>query len=36
MSLLCDSFPSMDSICVDTGEVKVSKLNLTTSFVISQ
>ena len=33
MSLLCDSFPSMDSICVDTGEVKVSKLNLTTSFV---
>ena len=33
MSLLCDSFPSMDSICVDTGEVKISNHNLNTSFV---
>uniref|UniRef100_A0A6C0F807 Uncharacterized protein n=1 Tax=viral metagenome TaxID=1070528 RepID=A0A6C0F807_9ZZZZ len=33
MSLLCDAFDSVDSICVNTGEVIVSKKYLSTSFV---
>jgi len=33
MSLLCDAFPSIDTVCVNTGEVKISKKTLVTSFV---
>lgn len=33
MSLLCDAFINTDSVCVNTGEVKVSKKTLVTSFV---
>ena len=33
MSLLCESFPFENEICVNTGEVKYSNLNLVTSFV---
>ena len=32
MSLLCDAFPSIDTVCVNTGEVKISKKTL--SFLI--
>lgn len=33
MSLLCNAFPSMNSICVNTGEVKISEKILMTGFV---
>ena len=35
MSLLCNAFPSMNSICVNTGEVKISEKTLVTGFVIT-
>lgn len=33
MSLLCNAFSIIDSVCVNTGEVVVSSKNLATSFV---
>lgn len=35
MSLLCNAYPMSRTVCVNTGEAKISKSNLVTSFVIT-